>query len=73
MAKINNPNTGKHAEQSGQYDIIVDQMEDLRDRVKRFNMLQLPGQPLGMHMGTSRLVNDLWRELQRLFNLIKPN
>ena len=37
--------------------------EDLRDRVKQYNMLQLPGQPLGMHMGTSYLIGDLWHEL----------
>lgn len=38
--------------------------DDLRDRVNKFNMLELPGQPMGMHMGTSYLVNDLWHELQ---------
>lgn len=38
---------------------------DLNDRVTKFHLLELPGQPMGMHMGTSYLVNDLWRELQR--------
>ena len=41
-------------------------MEDLGTRVQQFNSLQLPGQPMGMHMGTSYLVNDLWHEVQRL-------
>lgn len=40
--------------------------EDLEERVNQFNSLSLPGQPMGMHMGTSYLVNDLWKEVQRL-------
>jgi len=40
--------------------------EDLKERVDAFNRMQLPGQPPGMHMGTSYLVNDLWREVERL-------
>lgn len=40
--------------------------DDLEERVQQFNRLALPGQPLGMHMGTSYLVDDLWREVQRL-------
>jgi len=48
------------------YDMTPDErFDDLHDRVNKFNMLQLPGQPMGMHMGTSYLVDDLWRELQR--------
>jgi hypothetical protein len=39
---------------------------DLEDRVRKFSTLELPGQPTGVHMGTSYLVNDLWREVQRL-------
>jgi hypothetical protein len=39
---------------------------DLETRVRQFSMLQLPGQPQGMHMGTSYLVNDLWAEVKRL-------
>lgn len=35
----------------------------LEDRVMKFRMLALPGQPPMMHMGTSYLVEDLWREL----------
>ena len=38
----------------------------LEERVYQFNTLKLPGQPMSMHMGTSYLVNDLWREVQRL-------
>ena len=43
----------------------AERFEDLRDRVEKFSLLELPGQPLGMHMGTSYLVEDLWMELQR--------
>lgn len=38
----------------------------LEERVHAFMLLDLPGQPRMMHMGTSYLVNDLWREVQRL-------
>lgn len=31
----------------------------LKERVQQFNRMQLPGQPMGMHMGTSYLVNEL--------------
>jgi hypothetical protein len=41
-------------------------MDDLEKRVQQFKTLQLPGQPIGMHMGTAYLVGDLWREVQRL-------
>lgn len=41
----------------------------LEERVNQFNCLELPGQPMGMHMGTSYLVNDLWREVKRLRTL----
>uniref|UniRef100_A0A6H1ZAM0 RanBP2-type domain-containing protein n=1 Tax=viral metagenome TaxID=1070528 RepID=A0A6H1ZAM0_9ZZZZ len=41
-------------------------MDELEKRVRQFNSLSLPGQPMGMHIGTSYLVNDLWREVQRL-------
>lgn len=42
-----------------------ERLTDLRSRILKFNMLQLPGQPQGMHMGTSYLIDDLWWELQR--------
>jgi hypothetical protein len=38
----------------------------LEERVDAFALMELPGQPRVMHMGTSYLVNDLWREIQRL-------
>lgn len=38
----------------------------LEERVIAFKRMELPGQPMGMHMGTSYLVDDLWREIQRL-------
>lgn len=41
-------------------------MDDLQNRVEKFQALELPGQPMGMHMGTLYLVNDLWLEVQRL-------
>jgi hypothetical protein len=42
-------------------------LEDLKTRVNQFNALELPGQPMMMHMGTSYLVNDLWRALRERF------
>jgi len=44
--------------------------DDLKERINKFNSLQLPGQPIAMHMGTSYLVNDLWREVERLCALV---
>lgn len=41
-------------------------MTDIKTRVEQFNRLELPGQPRMMHMGTSYLVNDMWKELERL-------
>lgn len=40
--------------------------DDLQERVEKFQAMELPGQPIGMHMGTMYLVNDLWREVRRL-------
>lgn len=40
--------------------------DKLQQQVKRFHMLQLPGQPQMMHVGTTNLVRDLWNEVQRL-------
>ena len=40
--------------------------DDLKERVEQFRALELPGQPMGMHMGTMYLVDDLWREVQHL-------
>lgn len=41
-------------------------IEELRERVDKFHRLELPGQPLGMHMGTSYLVSDLLSEIEAL-------
>jgi hypothetical protein len=40
--------------------------DELKERVDKFHALQLPGQPMMMHMGTSHLVSDLWQEIRRL-------
>lgn len=40
--------------------------EDLKDRVEKFQAGTLPGQPIGVHMGTFYLVNDLWQEIESL-------
>lgn len=49
----------------------MSEKDDLQDRVWKFQALQLPGQPMGMHMGTMYLVNDLWREVQHLRGLVE--
>lgn len=40
--------------------------DSIETRVKKFHLLQLPGQPQMMHMGTSYLVHDMWKEIERL-------
>ena len=40
--------------------------DNLQERIDQFRTLQLPGQPMSMHMGTSCLIDDLWREVIRL-------
>ena len=47
-------------------DSFVNNKGRLEERVNLFNRMALPGQPLGMHMGTSYLVNDLMREIREL-------
>lgn len=47
-----------------------EKLNDLETRVEQFAMLELPGQPRGMHMGTSYLVEDLWRELKKARQII---
>lgn len=38
----------------------IEQMRaDMAKRAEQFRMMQLPGQPMGMHMGTFYLVNDM--------------
>lgn len=44
--------------------------DNLAERVLQFQMLQLPGQPMMMHMGTANLVSDLWREVKHLRDLV---
>jgi hypothetical protein len=46
-------------------------LKDLEDRVDKFHCLELPGQPRMMHMGTSSLVSDLLKEVQRLTKLLE--
>ena len=46
-------------------------LDDLRDRVNKFSAMELPGQPMGMHMGTMYLVNDLMRAVEEL-SVIAP-
>lgn len=46
--------------------MALEKKNDLKERVEQFQMLQLPGQPMAMHMGTFSLVNDLWSEVRRL-------
>lgn len=53
-------------------DSFVNNKGSLEERVNLFNQMALPGQPLGMHMGTSYLVNDLMREIQELREALKP-
>lgn len=45
---------------------MAEEKMTLKERVDAFALMQLPGQPLMMHMGTSYLINDLWREIERL-------
>lgn len=40
--------------------------DDLADRVEKFQTLRLPGQLPAMHMGTSYLIDDLWRAVKEL-------
>ena len=38
--------------------------EDLKERVDQFRTMSLPGQSMGMHMGTAYLVADLWTTIE---------
>lgn len=40
--------------------------KSLKQRVEAFRTMQMPGQTFPQHMGTFYLVNDLWREIERL-------
>lgn len=52
---------------------MTEQLEDLRQRTLKYRLLELPGQPPMVHMGTSYLIDDLmrtvecfWSEIQEL-------
>lgn len=45
---------------------MSDDKASLEHRVMAFQMMQLPGQPQMMHIGTMSLVLDLYKEVQRL-------
>lgn len=38
----------------------------LKERVYQWQLMELPGQPAMMHMGTFYLVNDLWDAVKAL-------
>lgn len=44
--------------------------EELKEKVVQFQMMELPGQPRSMHIGTWYLVSELWREIKRLRKVI---
>lgn len=52
---------------------MSDEKPSLEQRIRQFEMLELPGQPRGMHMGTAYLVQDLWREIERLRAIVRVN
>ena len=52
---------------------MENKIDDLEKRVNQYNTLSLPGQPMGCHMGTSYLINDLWREVKRLRAASQPD
>lgn len=49
----------------------VTEKPSLRERVRQFNALELPGQPMATHMGTSYLVNDLWDANKEMLAVLK--
>lgn len=40
--------------------------KELEKRVEQFKTMELPGQPMMMHMGTSNLITDLWQAIKQL-------
>lgn len=46
-------------------------MNNLKERVSQFMMMEMPGQPRMMHMGTVYLVNDLMEEVENLRDDLK--
>lgn len=51
---------------------MENKIDDLEKRVNQYNTFSLPGQPIGCHMGTSYLINDLWTEVKRLRAASQP-
>jgi hypothetical protein len=49
---------------------LVERLPNLKERALQFTLLQLPGQPQGMHMGTSYLVSDLLKFATEAADLI---
>ena len=63
---------GQHHQNIGQQTSMNDdEFNDLETRVYKFEMMELPGQPRIMHMGTAYLVMDLWRAVKKLRKQLK--
>jgi hypothetical protein len=45
---------------------MLHDIPDLEERVRQYNTLSLPGQPMSCHMGTSYLIGDLMRKIKEL-------
>ena len=45
---------------------LAKRLEELEERVLQYKMMQLPGQPMITHMGTSYLIDDLLTALKEL-------
>lgn len=43
-----------------------EQFEDLKRRIVKFHLLQLPGQPQAVHMGTSILITQMFEYIKHL-------
>ena len=46
--------------------VTEEEVKELLERAVKFSLLELPGQPQGMHMGTAYLVSDLRRAVEEL-------
>lgn len=49
---------------------IDEKIDDIGERVNEFNLMKLPGQPKGIHMGTMYLINDMERTIKELKSLV---
>ena len=45
---------------------LAKRLEELEERVLQYKTMQLPGQPMSTHMGTSYLIDDLLTALKEL-------